>query len=387
MAPKKQGSTPKAAKSKPSPATKKRSNTGSSRSPKNAKSARAASPPPGPRCTIVTQAGINAMFGISKQDAATAPVAPRPAQDATHAESSDSKTCENIVAESHEPQHDHNAGDVSTSMHEPPDVLPTDAQDGNMSELAEPQNLHDPGCTSTKDAVSAEGDIVGEHVSAQSAQAPTSCADPSHAGAGVVCVPSNEDAPTPENVADVAAELRELTDARLCRLHELMNWPERVLDSMWKSHLGSNDSQPDVSKKRLLLEHIRSCTSGLRISTAFSGIDSPSVSLHGMYSAVAQELELPQPDGPVFDNLYGIEWYSKSQQELQRTPGGPKCLFTDMSEFWQQEFAPKVDSLLDTNQFLDVCRGLLKTVSASTLVKKQAYCINCQKVCNVPCLH
>ena len=164
---------------------------------------------------------------------------------------------------------------------------------------------------------------------------------------------------------------------------EFLNWPTKLIQTMWKQ-------QPEVEGDAGLeygdmLSHLRGCICGLRVSTAFSGIDTPCVALDALAAAVATQSGDPIEKRPKFQNVYGVEWYSKSQYELQRSPHGPHCLFSDISEFWSQCMKQKLDTLIDQGQLVDVLTQLLSspTTDMSTITCSHAHCLNCNKMCEV----
>ena len=174
-------------------------------------------------------------------------------------------------------------------------------------------------------------------------------------------------------------------------LRKLMQWPRKVLNNMWS---GQHENKPRTdgsdataacadSDKVRWLQHMVGCTSGLKLSTAFSGIDTPSTALSCLALAMVDEMGEPVDTAPRFQNMYAIEVFSKSQVELQRTPHGPRCIFGDISEFWHPEMVGKVQTMLQSGNFVDVIQRLIQSLPASSLVQSSAFCINCQRRCTV----
>ena len=139
--------------------------------------------------------------------------------------------------------------------------------------------------------------------------------------------------------------------------------------------------QPNEFSYEEFLQHLRTRLHGLRLSTAFSGIDTPGVALELLSLAIATELNLQAQDRPMIKNVYGIEWFSKSQLVLQESPCGPKHLFADMNAFWSDTMLEKMATLQEKGCLADVMVELMKTVKAETLVRSHAHCLICGKEC------
>ena len=84
---------------------------------------------------------------------------------------------------------------------------------------------------------------------------------------------------------------------------------------------------------------------------------------------------------PGFSNIWGVEWYSKSQEVLMSAPHGPQCLYSDISEFWHTEIATRVTTLIDQGQLADVMRALMRTTPIDKIIRTHATCIKCGKQC------
>ena len=185
------------------------------------------------------------------------------------------------------------------------------------------------------------------------------------------------------NVCNLKAQFAADQERRKESIGEFLNWPTKLIQTMWKQ-------QPEVEGDAGLeygdmLSHLRGCICGLRVSTALSGTDTPCVALDALAAAVATQSGGPIEKRPKFQNVYGVEWYSKSQYELQRSPHGPRCLFSDISEFWSPCMHQKLDTLIDQGQLVDVLTQLLSspTTDMSTITCSHAHCLNCNKMCEV----
>ena len=171
----------------------------------------------------------------------------------------------------------------------------------------------------------------------------------------------------------------ETRDMRLESLQELMDWPLDVLRKSW-------DAQDPECRGTYLdfCGHLQDTLGSVTVSTAFSGIDTPVVSLAWLHAAVCHELGALTSDeipSPTFKNAWGVEWYSKSQNTLMTSPHGPCCLYADMSEFWQPEIKSRVQTLLDQGQLADVMQRLLNTTDVNNIIAPSAYCLTCGKHC------
>ena len=194
------------------------------------------------------------------------------------------------------------------------------------------------------------------------------------------CVAQTE--ASPAGVCDVRAEFAANQSRRKARVGEFLNWPKKLIQKVWQDQAPDrhDDTQPEYSD---LLSHMEGCISGLRLSTAFSGIDTPAVALDVIAAAVATESGASVGSRPQFHNLWGVEWYSKSQFELQRSPHGPRCLFSDISEFWSPCMSQKLDTLIEQGRLVEVMVQLLSspTTDISTITCSHAHCLNCNKMC------
>ena len=183
--------------------------------------------------------------------------------------------------------------------------------------------------------------------------------------------------------------LQEQQQRRRKHISNLMRWPERMLDTLRKTTNGSHkEGQDDQEHIRSdLLRKVFKSINNLRISTAFSGIDTPSIAIQQISLATASCMGIQLDKRARCRNLYGIEWYSKSQDILVQMPDGPECLFGDMSHFWQPEIQSRVDTLLQKGNFVEVIQKLMQTTDVLSMVKHSGFCIKCQKQCEDPRQH
>ena len=185
----------------------------------------------------------------------------------------------------------------------------------------------------------------------------------------------------PDAVQTARDKFEETRQHRMEKLQSFMDWPLHALRKCWDAQ--DKDERGTYND---FLDHLQEASSSLTVSTAFSGIDTPAVALAWLHCAVCHELgvltaeEMPAPG---FSNIWGVEWYSKSQDVLMSSPHGPHCLFSDISEFWHDEIATRVNTLIDQGQLADVMKVLMRTTPIDKIIKPHATCIKCGKACEV----
>eukprot|EP00438_Fugacium_kawagutii_P029199 Skav203080 [mRNA] locus=scaffold2182:149729:151098:+ [translate_table: standard] len=125
------------------------------------------------------------------------------------------------------------------------------------------------------------------------------------------------------------------------------------------------------------------------ISTSFSGIDAPCTAFGLLYLGVLKmkhgdDLGHALSSDPLKSwrshNLWACEWQNSAQDELLRHPASPKCLFSDISEFWLESVSSKIPSLIASRRALNV---LIEQCKAATGVKREAFCHVHHKECRV----
>ena len=205
--------------------------------------------------------------------------------------------------------------------------------------------------------------------------------------------PANATASTTDNLEQTERQqyqgLNEQQQRRRKHVSNLMRWPERMLDTLCKTTSASHEEGQEYQEhiRSDLLRKVFKSINGLHISTAFSGIDTPSIAIQQISLATASCMGIQLDERARCRNLYGIEWYSKSQDILIQMPDGPECLFGDMSDFWQPELKSRVDTLLQNGNFVEVVKKLMQTTDVFSMVKRSGFCIKCQKQCEDPRQH
>ena len=170
----------------------------------------------------------------------------------------------------------------------------------------------------------------------------------------------------PGSPVEKAAE----ADGRSQLLRKLFRWPLYVIDvwCRWRTQLQSNPVQDFAKAAEATVQesrrqgyraitavagtadqhnadddkkHARSLLESMEevsISTAFSGIDTPSTAMLLLGAGVCEHLGLDQEHLPRPRNLFAVEWLPASQQELLEHPHAPEHLYTDMEDFWCPAF-------------------------------------------------
>ena len=118
-------------------------------------------------------------------------------------------------------------------------------------------------------------------------------------------------------------------------------------------------------------------------STAFSGVDAPGVAfkIAKFNLEVMCGLKLPEPK-----HLAAVEKYRPSIQELQIHPSAPKCLYTNVTEFWRPAVRPKIEAMKSSKQAWnrDTFLPLIKKGPGACNDKCAAFCIQHNKQCPCP---
>ena len=190
------------------------------------------------------------------------------------------------------------------------------------------------------------------------------------------------DVPQPQHeMMEYLSTSHDQQQKRLRELTQLMQWPTRMIDKMVQNELCLSKDNEHTDVRVSLVENMKDSLGGMRLSTAFSGIDTPAVALTMVSVALAKELGISQTDRPRFVNVFGVEWFGKSADVLAAAPHGPGCIFNDISNFWTSCMAHKVEGLLAQGRFVEVVKPLLKASNISDIVSRRAYCVKCQKTC------
>lgn len=112
------------------------------------------------------------------------------------------------------------------------------------------------------------------------------------------------------------------------------------------------------------------------MSTSFSGVDAPRVALNALHWRLEERLST---EIPKTKQLFMVEWSPESQEELKLFDSDSHvckeerpCLFSDISEFWQDDLKPIVEQLKDKpTMSVEILAG---RISAGTATTRVAYC-------------
>eukprot|EP00959_Pyramimonas_sp_CCMP1952_P120097 2511090-Pyramimonas_sp.AAC.1 len=97
---------------------------------------------------------------------------------------------------------------------------------------------------------------------------------------------------------------------------------------------------------------------GFTISTAFSGIGAPEMALQ----SIMKYLNVPERS----NTLFAIEWDQECRRELALIPNGPRCLFSDINDFW--------DSSLDIQDWWTLTDYEQAIVTGNSIQRSGVWC-------------
>ena len=164
--------------------------------------------------------------------------------------------------------------------------------------------------------------------------------------------------------------------SRLSKVSELMQWPRKVVGCWKQQDAAEPSNHPDR------LQRLRGALQDFRMSTSFSGIDTPAVALDMLSATVAEGLMLSPETRPVFHNVFAVEWSSKCQDHLLASPNGPQCLFGDMNDFWNDPIASKIDTLLSSgDDFTEIMIQVLSQADVREIIRPDGFCLKCDGMC------
>ena len=183
-------------------------------------------------------------------------------------------------------------------------------------------------------------------------------------------------------------------------LKQLFRWPHRFLQASWKCVCADDEintaSDPinvenengDTMNPTTYAEFLNKCKNTMaaqKVSTCFSGIDTPAVSMTMMSIAIAEEMGLDLGEAPLFQNLWACEWFAKSRDELERVKDGPQCIYSDMNDFWTQGMSGRTQTLANEGRLADVMMKMVRSTSPHAMVASHAHCTKCGRSCEVAC--
>lgn len=116
------------------------------------------------------------------------------------------------------------------------------------------------------------------------------------------------------------------------------------------------------------------------MSTCFSGIDTPATSYMGLAWAVCKESGFDCDAMPMPRNIFAVERFSKSIDQLKIHPHTPEHLFDDVEVFW----TTRLQNLLSSQHTLSetfIEQVIIPAVLTGKAATDTAYCRKCQKQC------
>ena len=136
---------------------------------------------------------------------------------------------------------------------------------------------------------------------------------------------------------------------------------------------------PDSTSPQSFFDNLRSKIEGMTISTCFSGVDTPCTSYMGIAWAVCREAGCSLENIAQPRNLFAVEKFSKSREELLRHPHQAEHIFDDVECFWK----PHVKNLLKHNEptesFIETV--IVPAVLSGEAATDSAYCSRHKRIC------
>ena len=144
------------------------------------------------------------------------------------------------------------------------------------------------------------------------------------------------------------SERPDAVDWSLCKLTALKD--QDASDRILASSLGTSESV--VKALRGLADKIGMTS----LSTAYSGIDAPGTSVLQIIAGLETEYSI-KAQHP--QHLWGMEWNSHCQVELQQHPAAAQCLFGDLQDFIVPRVRRMVPELLAQGRLTTVLQPLV----------------------------
>ena len=177
---------------------------------------------------------------------------------------------------------------------------------------------------------------------------------------------------------------------RLGHLKHLFGFPTYLLSTLLRTQGMCNDrshAAPVVQASvtgagKSWLRKLLGKTSSLRLSTSFSGIDTPNVAMLMLTHGICQLLGRPATKADYPHNVWACEKYSQSQAELAHAPNHPGCLFGDMCDFFHPVVKAKLESMKASNHIVSALEPMIE--SGTSAVVDTAWCYTCGKMRRAP---
>ena len=180
--------------------------------------------------------------------------------------------------------------------------------------------------------------------------------------------------------------------ARSCKhslvtvLSDVRSQVHRSLPSFFDKYEAGEKPQPDPDpdvqqQQRNFFTDLKSKIEGMTISTCFSGVDTPCSSYMGLSWAVCKEAGFSLDQMPLPRNLFAIEKFSKSREELFNHPHEAEHIFEDVTSFWTPHVQAQLRRREPTEEFIETV--LIPAVLSGNAATDSAYCLKHKRVCKV----
>ena len=126
---------------------------------------------------------------------------------------------------------------------------------------------------------------------------------------------------------------------------------------------------------------LRNKIAGTTLSTCFSGVDTPCTSLMMIAWAVGHESGFGTDDMVLPRNLFAVEKFSKSRDELLVHPHPAEHLFTDVEDFWHPCVRQILKDKEPTEELLETV--IIPAVLSGKAATDSAFCCKHNRYCKV----
>lgn len=159
----------------------------------------------------------------------------------------------------------------------------------------------------------------------------------------------------------------------------------RTLHS-WMAHepdLARRGSLGEDSEEQGALQELVKKVGEVSMSTAFSGIESPSTATLMLSTSISHHLGRPVDPASIAkpDHRYAIEWLPQARDQILNHPHCPEHVFGDMMDFWSDAIRPRLESLVSQHLVDSVLAPLIRATRNSAAVT--AWCYKHDRMCKI----
>lgn len=172
-----------------------------------------------------------------------------------------------------------------------------------------------------------------------------------------------------------------LTDVRSGIHGSLPSFFSRFENCNAPGSTSSSSSHSHDPEQQSFCENLRNKISGVTISTCFSGVDTPCTSYMGIAWAFFKEAGRPIEHMPHPRNLFAVEKFSKSRDELLHHPHEAEHIFDDVELFWKPDVRHQLRQREHTSQFIEDV--IIPAVLSGHAATDSACCSKHNRVCKV----